>query len=318
MKFDRGDGQIYEALWEAVLGANPDWILVSSWNEWGEGTEIEPSVQLGDKYLQITAKYAERFLKSPPVPASTPLMPPRLAAGTTGPAGAILAGRSVGMLKLGRFADPEFWLLYCGAEITSLTWEDLIDPAKFNARRFPLAVCILQESYRSSVKVTDDVVSALARYLREGGLLAVLPMAPWPFLYDDSRKGIAHAITDKLALGITGWDPTNFLSHPKFYVNTNALRGLQRVVPFPGAGDLRWTGATPKRVPPSELYGSLVQLRDEQGHSVGDAVVYIQHRTQSLSPGKTLYVWMRMPELLGKNEFYPSLLQFISTKLKPL
>ena len=156
------------------------------------------------------------------------------------------------------------------------------------------------------------------RYLREAGFLAVLPMAPWPFLYDDSRKGAAYAITDKLALGITGWDPTNFLSHPKFYVNTNALRGLQRVVPFPGAGDLRWTGATPKRVPPSELYGSLVQLRDEQGHSVGDAVVYIQHRTPSLSPGKTLYVWMRMPELLGKNEFYPSLLQFISTKLKPL
>jgi len=318
MRFDRGDGQTYRALWEAALEEKPDWILISSWNEWGEGTEIEPSVELGEKYLQITAEYAERFLRSAPVAFIGPIIPPKSVAGTAVSAESVLAGRSVGMLKLGRFADPEFWALYCGAEITPLAWEDLIDSATFNAGKFPLVLCVGNENYRSSVKVTDDVTSALARYLHGGGFLAVLPIAPWPFHYDDSRKGAAYTITDKLALGITGWDSTNLDSHPKFYINTNALRGLPAGVSFPTTGDLRWTGATPKRVPRSEIYGSLVQLRDEQGRSCGDAVVYVQHRTPSLSSGKTLYVWMRMPELLGKNEFYPSLYQFVSTKLKPL
>ena len=317
MRFERGDGQTYRALWEAALDAKPDWILISSWNEWGEGTEVEPSVELGDKYLQITAEYAGRFLKSAPIASSVPVAPPKSVAGASISAGNILVERSVGMLKLGRFADPEFWAMYCGAEVIPLTWEDLIDSATFNAGKFPLVICVGNENYRSSIKVTDDVTSALARYLHQGGFLAVLPVAPWPFHYDDSRNGAAYTITDKLALGITGWDSTNLDSHPKFYINTNALRGLPGLMPFPAEGDRRWTGATPKRVPLSESYASLVQLRDEQGHSAGDAIVYIEHRTPSLSSGKTLYVWMRIPELLGKNEFYPSVYQFVSTRLKP-
>jgi hypothetical protein len=35
-------------------------------------------------------------------------------------------------------------------------------------------------------------------------------------------------------------------------------------------------------------------------------------------PDWVIEVWNRMPALLEKNEFYPSLLLLISTKLKPL
>jgi hypothetical protein len=317
LRFNPGEGETYRALWEAAVEADPDWVIFS-WNEWGEGTEVEPSVELGDKYLRITADYAERFLKTAPVPSKPPILPPRSAPGTDSPADRVLAGRSVGYVGLGRFVDPEFWLLYGGADVVPLTWADLTDSKTFNARALPLVVQVGHEHYQSSVKFTDDVTLGLGRYLHEGGFLAILPVAPWPLLCDDSRKGDVHAITDTLALGITGWDPTNFNAHPKFHVNTNALRGLPGEVAFPTTGDVRWTGATPKRVPPSELYGTLAQLRAEKGPSAGDAIVYIQHRTPSLSSGKTLYVWMRMPELLGKNEFYPSLYRFVTTQLKPL
>jgi len=76
LQTERHDGQTYGVLWEEAIAADPDWILVTSWNEWHEGSEIEPSHECGDKYLTMTAKYASQFKKSPSsqikvVPAET-------------------------------------------------------------------------------------------------------------------------------------------------------------------------------------------------------------------------------------------------------
>ncbi len=61
---DRKDGQVYRILWEDALAAKPDWVLITSWNEWHEGTEIEPSVEYGNQYIDLTAQYAQPFLQS--------------------------------------------------------------------------------------------------------------------------------------------------------------------------------------------------------------------------------------------------------------
>src|SRR4051794_927035 len=39
----RRNGATYDALWGAALGARPDVVSVTSFNEWGEGTQIEPA-----------------------------------------------------------------------------------------------------------------------------------------------------------------------------------------------------------------------------------------------------------------------------------
>ncbi len=54
-------GQLYQALWEYAIAAEPDWIIITSWNEWHEGSEIEPSIEDRRLYLDLTAKYAARF-----------------------------------------------------------------------------------------------------------------------------------------------------------------------------------------------------------------------------------------------------------------
>jgi hypothetical protein len=47
---------------EAALATDPQWaVLVTSWNEWPEGTQIEPSTTYGDFYLQLTAEFARRL-----------------------------------------------------------------------------------------------------------------------------------------------------------------------------------------------------------------------------------------------------------------
>jgi hypothetical protein len=40
---DRRNGQTYDTLWSAALAAHPDLVTVTSFNEWGEGTQIEPA-----------------------------------------------------------------------------------------------------------------------------------------------------------------------------------------------------------------------------------------------------------------------------------
>jgi hypothetical protein len=63
---ERAAGATYDETWRAALAADPPWILVSSWNEWHEGSEIEPSVEYGRRYLDATHAWAERFRQGSP------------------------------------------------------------------------------------------------------------------------------------------------------------------------------------------------------------------------------------------------------------
>ncbi len=60
-RLDRSNGAVYEATFTAAIESNPNWLIVGSFNEWVEGTYIEPSVQYGDKYMQMTAEFVRRF-----------------------------------------------------------------------------------------------------------------------------------------------------------------------------------------------------------------------------------------------------------------
>jgi glycoprotein endo-alpha-1,2-mannosidase len=60
----RHGGHTYDATWSAALSVTPSWVLVSSWNEWHEGSEIEPSREHGRAYLEATRRWADRFRAS--------------------------------------------------------------------------------------------------------------------------------------------------------------------------------------------------------------------------------------------------------------
>lgn len=59
---ERYDGKTYRVMWEEAIAANPDWVVITSWNEWHEGSEIEPSVELGDRDLNTTKEFSRKFL----------------------------------------------------------------------------------------------------------------------------------------------------------------------------------------------------------------------------------------------------------------
>jgi dolichol-phosphate mannosyltransferase len=50
---------VYDRLWENALGHGPTIVAVTTWNEFFEGTAIEPSAQYGDLYLERTRHWSD-------------------------------------------------------------------------------------------------------------------------------------------------------------------------------------------------------------------------------------------------------------------
>jgi hypothetical protein len=61
LKVDRKGGKFYEDSWRCAMSCNPQWILITSFNEWHEGAEIEPSKEHEFKYIKLTAKMSKNW-----------------------------------------------------------------------------------------------------------------------------------------------------------------------------------------------------------------------------------------------------------------
>lgn len=58
---DREGGGYYGRSWAAAIASQPNWVIITSFNEWLEGSQIEPSVKWGDAFLGLTATYSAQF-----------------------------------------------------------------------------------------------------------------------------------------------------------------------------------------------------------------------------------------------------------------
>jgi len=61
----RNGSETYEEYWGRASDAGVDWVMVTSWNEWHEGTEVEPSAEDGFAALQVTRVNTQRFKGEP-------------------------------------------------------------------------------------------------------------------------------------------------------------------------------------------------------------------------------------------------------------
>jgi len=79
----REGGDYYRRCWQAAIASRPHWVIINSFNEWPEGSYIEPSQAFGNLYLELTREWAARFKgadftarAAPPAPASHTSRPP--------------------------------------------------------------------------------------------------------------------------------------------------------------------------------------------------------------------------------------------------
>ncbi|MBP6882151.1 MAG: glycoside hydrolase family 99-like domain-containing protein [Candidatus Levybacteria bacterium] len=59
-----GTRSVYEATWQTAIENKADYTLITSWNEFFEGTAIEPSVEKGTSYLDETKKWIKIYKDS--------------------------------------------------------------------------------------------------------------------------------------------------------------------------------------------------------------------------------------------------------------
>ena len=279
---NRYDGELYRVQWEEALKADPHWILITSFNEWHEGSEIEPSAEYGERYLDLTAEYAGRFkAREREVRAAA-------ASEAFSSEEKMKLRENLRRLRIGVLPNAEskafWWLADMGAATTVLTWEDVAKGVKPD--QCPVLLYTGGEHYRPSVMRDGDVDAALAEYLQAGGWLAVLPGKPWPFYYDEDNNTVNRSSRFGLTLRY-GWenppqDKTLHLIQPD-----RKLPHLPERFAFPASGDLRWrafvAGEHQKHVP-------LLELRDGEGTYLGDAAAY----AEPAGGGKIVYVWFSL------------------------
>jgi glycoprotein endo-alpha-1,2-mannosidase len=279
---DRRGGELYRAQWEHAIEADPDWVLVTSFNEWHEGSEIEPSRQFGQVYLDLTAQYARRFKTSPR--ARHVVAKPVLSPDESDRLRKTLKGLRIAALP-GAESAAFWWLLDQGVDVQELTWNDLA------AGRVTPATCSMLlycggETYRSIVHLPGDVDKALAEYLAAGGFLLFLPAGPWPFYYDETGKVVNRSAQFGLTLRM-GWEAPPANAGLQLIQPTGSLPRLPAHFTLPAVPDLRWRGSFPKD---TKGYVPLLTMQNQQGVALGDAIAYAEPRPG----GRILYVWFAL------------------------
>jgi hypothetical protein len=58
---DRANGDYYRGTWQTAIDRNAAAVVVTSWNEFFEGSHIEPGEQYGDLYLRLTKELSDRY-----------------------------------------------------------------------------------------------------------------------------------------------------------------------------------------------------------------------------------------------------------------
>ncbi len=301
----RYDGELYRVQWEEAIKAEPHWVLVTSFNEWHEGSEIEPSLEYKEKYIELTSDFAKRF-KGKERKAHSPT-----ASGKFSDEAKARLREKLKELRLGVLPNAEsmafWWLLDLGVGVEPLKWENVVN-GDLTPQKYPILLYCAGEHYRRTVRDAGDVDEALVGYLKAGGCLVCLPALPWPFYYDQNGQAVNRSKEFGLTLRM-GWEnpPRDTTLH--FVQPQHRLPHLSAQFPFPTSGDLRWRGLF---AADHNRHISLLQLRGGDGTYLGDAVAYAEPKIG----GRIIYAWFGLLESPYAEALLHDIFHFLAGQLK--
>jgi glycoprotein endo-alpha-1,2-mannosidase len=302
---ERYKTRLYRAQWEEAIKADPHWILITSFNEWHEGSEIEPSAEYNDQYLELTGRYAKRF-KATKRSVHQEAAPKGLSGEEQSKLLKKFEKLRIGVLP-GADSMAFWWLMDLKVSMEVLTWDEVAG-GKVTPEKYPVLLYCSGEHYRRTVNKSGDVDDALAGYLKAGGFLAVLPGLPWPFYYDEDNNVVNGG--GRFGLKIQGgWERPPQDLKLNFLQPARHLSHVPEQFPFPAAGDLRWRAFFAGK---DTKHTSLLQLKDGQGKYLGDAAAY----AELPDGGRVVYSWFSLLNGPHAEGLLYDIFDLVATKLR--
>ena len=275
----RHDGATYAAGWDAATAAGADWALITSWNEWHEGTEIEASEELGDRALAATRAHIERFQSGSGK------------SGTVAPSSrewrsfaANWNGGTVGLLGGTGVPTAGAPLALSGLPFRVVGLRNLCN-GEVTARDCPILVYVGGETIRSDFGTRWTLPEALSRFARDGGVLIVASPEAWPFYRDVSS-------------GRTAWSPAIGLplqqgfERPPVEGLWFAFQGALdefHTRPYPNTGELRFRPCVPT-MEEADRFEPLATLKGPDGQDLGAAIATLVYPEGPHAGIRILYV----------------------------
>jgi len=187
-------------------------------------------------------------------------------------------------------------------KVDALTPQQMVEPGRLDASRYPVALNLGGERYPFSVLADGDGRAALVNYVKSGGLVICLCCEPFPFYYGEDLRDPKHAEanTPQPLLPQLGVTLKNVFEKPP---SGHTFRFdhivSQRVLPyapwqlvFPTQGDLRLRTILDEDLDRHIVrYLPLYAVSDERSNDQGDAAAYIEWLKGDLAGGKLLYIW---------------------------
>ena len=182
-------------------------------------------------------------------------------------------------------------------KVTTMTPDQLVNPAYFNAKRFPVTVFAGTEEYINTVHTPNDAGDAVLNYVKDGGTLVLASMLPWPMFYaKGTGTETVGPLTGKLGISILNTIETE----PKekitveLYAGENVLTDVPASFPYP-AGDPRLRSIDSNAIPAGVKYTPIYKVVGSDGKNYGDAAGLLEFQ----GGGRILYIWgglMRSPD----------------------
>jgi hypothetical protein len=300
----RHDGATYQAGWDAARAGGCDWAVITSWNEWHEGSEIEPSFELGERDWKATRPGADRFR----------------AGASTADSGAVpeawrdyvrrWTGGTIGLLDVSSPSSIASDLMTCGLPYRLVNLRE-VATGTVTAQDCPILAFVGGEPVHTEFGPGASLEAGLKRYERDGGVLVLASWEPWPFhrsLETGERSWLRH-------LGMTlggGFEkpPTAGLR----FRFTGPLAALGER-PFPTAGDLRFRPCL-DRADERTRFDPMAVLQGPNGQELGPAIALLVRTGPD--PVRMIYVWEGMWDVAGRDALLRSILdQAVGLRKRP-
>jgi glycoprotein endo-alpha-1,2-mannosidase len=248
------------------------------------------------------------YLKNPAMAPRDPASVPATAAAATAPAAAASTAPSLSslgplaVLPLASADNHVFeYLKHKGLsdQLHLLRGEDVIDPERFSATKYKVALYLGGEQYQRSVNEPADVDLALRLFTAAGGVLAVLSTGPYPFYQDEQGTDVIAGPQFGLVFLGNGEQEESafgFDEPPKdaglSFVARGGLAGRPERLAFPAATpedpDRRWRPLV--RTAQNAAYEPLISLVDRDGKRLGDAAAWAEKvAAKGAKPARVLY-----------------------------